>query len=237
MTKKIDLSTIEENPDTVYDRSYYFGATKSNYSDYYKLTDNAVFWSIVTSAIKKYNIRGSHLDIGCALGTLIKQIKRCCPSITNFSGIDISKFAIEEAAKQAPFADLLLGNINKGLPYPDKSFDLVTELEILEHTPSVEVALKEAVSKLKDNGYLIISLPLKDTWVYRLIEPFEKDISHGNVVTKKELEEIIDRAGLKILERHSYWYAPFLGTYIKGIPWSIWYILQKKYAIPPCCQA
>ncbi len=228
MSKKIDLSKIEESPDKFYDKEYYFGGKKSNYADYYNLTDNPIFWSIVINTIKKYNIRGSHLDIGCALGTLLKHIKKCCPGITSFSGIDISHFAIEEAKKQAPFADLLLGNINKGLPYPNKSFDLITELEILEHTPSIEVTLKEAVSKLKDNGYLIVSLPLKDAWVYRLLEPFEKDASHGNVVTKKELEDIMDRVGLKILERHSYWYAPFLGMYIKGIPWSVWYILQKK---------
>lgn len=67
MNKKIDLSKIEGNPDAVYDEKYYFGGKKSNYINYYALTDNSVFWSIVINAIRKYNIEGNHLDIGCAL--------------------------------------------------------------------------------------------------------------------------------------------------------------------------
>ncbi len=206
-----------------FSKDYFFGKKLSNYFNY-NSWDNDRYWNSVIDIIKKYKINGRMLDVGCALGLLLKRTKKYFNEI---HGLDISEFAINEAKRNVPGAILKITDINNDeLSYPDKYFDLITALDILEHTESMQDSLRKIISKLKDNGYLIISVPLKDTWAGRIFSLFDIDKSHISIPTKKELLEMIDRLELKIINQS--YFLNMIYFKIKGIPVCIELVLKKK---------
>ncbi len=205
-----------------FSKDYYFGRKSSNYFDYNDW-DSDLFWGSVIKIIKKYKISGRMLDIGCALGFLVK---RMVPFFEEVHGVDISEFAIKRARKEAKSAKFELVDINKEeLNYSDNYFDLITALDVLEHTDSIEESLKKIIPKLKDNGYLLISVPIKDTWLGRIFNYFDRDKSHVSVPTRKELFQIISNTGLEIIQKHYFTYMKFFK--LRGIPVIIEILLKK----------
>ncbi len=182
-----------------FSKDYFFGRKRSNYLNY-NYWDNDRYWKSIISAIKKYKIKGKMLDIGCAFGFLLKRV---VPYFNEVHGVDISSFAVQKAKEEVPSAKLKLIDINtENLPYPDKYFDLITALDVLEHTESIEDSLRKITKILHDTGYLIISVPLRDTWAGKIFSILNKDPTHISVPSRKELFDIINRIGLKILEKH-----------------------------------
>ena len=68
-------------------------------------------------------------------------------------------------------------------PFPDKSFDVVTMLEVLEHIPQVESAIEAAVRMAKQ--YVVVSVPSKP----------DDNPEHIHLLTKEKLTEMFERAG------------------------------------------
>jgi len=211
-----------------YIKAYLSGQKKSNYFNYQSLADNPKYWDSMLKIITKYDKRGGNgnfLDIGCALGLLLKYAS---PHFKEIYGYDISEFAIKQAQKNAPMAKLTAGNINTdNLPYKDEFFDFIIALEILEHTKSVELSLKKIVPKLKKDGILVISLPIRGTFWGKIFQIFDIDKSHIDVPrNEKEIFDIIDRVGLRAIEINRSMFTPW--GEIKGIAVSVRIVLQKK---------
>ena len=70
---------------------------------------------------------------------------------------------------------------------PDKSFDVVTMLEVLEHIPEVEKAIMNAVRLAK--RYVVVSVPSKE----------DDNPEHIHLLTKDILTDLFTRAGAKSL--------------------------------------
>lgn len=206
-----------------FDEDYFFGKKKSNYFDCTRW-DNNGYWRPTIKAIRKYKMNGKALDIGCAFGFFLKRIK---PFFDEIHGIDISSFAIGKAKEVIPEAKLKVVDINKGvLPYPDKYFDLITALDVLEHTNSIEKSLKTIIPKLKSGGYLIIFLPVRDTWAGKIFGRLDKDQSHVSIPNRKKLFQIIDELGLAVVEKR---YSMNLIYFrLRGIPLSLEVILRSQ---------
>ena len=68
---------------------------------------------------------------------------------------------------------------------PDKSFDVVTMLEVLEHIPEVEKAIMNAVRLAK--RYVVVSVPSKE----------DDNPEHIHLLTKEILTDLFTRAGAK----------------------------------------
>ncbi len=68
---------------------------------------------------------------------------------------------------------------------PDKSFDVVTMLEVLEHIPEVEKAIMNAVRLAK--SYVVVSVPSKE----------DSNPEHIHLLTKEILTDLFTRAGAK----------------------------------------
>lgn len=203
-------------------KNYFFGKKGSNYSNYEKLNHSERFKSLI-SFIEHHEIKGRFLDVGCALGFLIKEAS---PYFDELYGFDISRFAIERARQENPMADIRIIDLNKPLPYPDESFDCITALDVLEHTRHIEKNFEKIVKKLKKGGYLIVSMPI-DSWPRKLFGFLDKDKTHISILRENKLLQIVEKNRLSILRKTRYCPAPVF-LRIPYIPAEVELFLRKE---------
>lgn len=94
---------------------------------------NDKFWRIVVKDFKRYwklNKKCSVLDIGCAKGFMLYDLKKEIPGI-RVRGVDISKYAIKNAKREIK-KYLKVANAKK-LPFPNKSFDIVIAINTIHN--------------------------------------------------------------------------------------------------------
>lgn len=85
---------------------------------------------------------GSILDVGCRSGKLKDALPK---KNARYCGLDLS-----------PPANII-GNLEEGLAFKDKSFDVVVALDVLEHTDNIWAAFRELCRVAKQ--YCVITLP------------------------------------------------------------------------------
>lgn len=74
-----------------------------------------------------------------------------------------------------------------GQPFPDNSFDVVTLLEVLEHIPEVDRAVRAAVNMARK--FVLVSVPNQP----------DNNPEHIHLLTKDKLTELFGAAGCKRL--------------------------------------
>ena len=93
------------------------------------------------------------LDAGCGSGRTLQDLQ----AYGEVSGIELSELAAEHARGRE------LGKVHVGrveeLPWEDRAFDLVTCLDVLEHTPDDIAALRELRRVTKPGGWLLLTVP------------------------------------------------------------------------------
>ena len=132
---------------------------KNEYQKLYKF-ENFYWWHIgrkyiIQSLLCKILLKPNSkiLDAGCGTGGNIETLARFGDVI----GVDNSPEAIKFCEKRG-FENVQLKNIeNTG--FSDNSFDLIVALDILEHLENDIDALKEFHRILKEDGYILISVP------------------------------------------------------------------------------
>lgn len=102
-------------------------------------------WRPVAEAMARhYELKpGSKiLDVGCGKGFLLHEFTQVVPEL-EVTGIDISKYAIENAKEEVK-PNLRVGNAVE-LPFPDNTFDFVVSITTLHNLLNFELhrALKE----------------------------------------------------------------------------------------------
>ena len=95
----------------------------------------------------------SILDIGCGGGLISEPMARLGGSVT---GIDASEKNIEVAKLHSKKSKLKIDYINKSPEQLDgtKKFDIILNLEIIEHVENVEFYIKSCYNLLKKNGLM-----------------------------------------------------------------------------------
>jgi SAM-dependent methyltransferase len=93
------------------------------------------------------------LDAGCGSGRTLDELA----GYGEVSGIDLSEAAVG-AARERGHADLHVGPVER-LPWPDATFDLVTSLDVIEHTDDDRVTLRELLRVTKPGGHLLVTVP------------------------------------------------------------------------------
>jgi len=96
------------------------------------------------------------LDFGCGPGDFLKWVRRKRPK-AHLIGVDYSKKAIELAKKACPSARWFVGEKIAG-----KGINVITMQHVLEHSSNPELFIEQAYNVLKDNGVLIIVMPMYD---------------------------------------------------------------------------
>jgi len=97
--------------------------------------------------------KGSVLDVGCGTGAIMEFLLR---QGYHVEGIDISAAALTHCARKGLIVKQ--GTIDQ-LPFSDNTFNIVFALDVLEHLPRRDLALREVKRVLKPGGLFIATVP------------------------------------------------------------------------------
>lgn len=93
------------------------------------------------------------LDAGCGSGRTLQELAR----YGEVSGIELSPAAAAVASARGPY-DVRIGRL-EALPWEDASFDLITCLDVIEHTPDDVATLRELARVTTPDGWLLVTVP------------------------------------------------------------------------------
>lgn len=101
------------------------------------------------------------LEVGCGAGYSSERILSWLPAGCDFLGCDVGDSLVESARKRNPGAEFIRQSVYS-LAVPDKSFDVVVMLEVLEHLDHPGAALAELQRVAK--RCVVISTPREPLW-------------------------------------------------------------------------
>jgi SAM-dependent methyltransferase len=93
------------------------------------------------------------LDAGCGSGRTLDELAR----YGRVSGVDLSPDAVETARRRG-HDDVRVGRVEE-LPFADATFDVVTCLDVVEHTPDDRATLAELRRVTRPGGLLLVTVP------------------------------------------------------------------------------
>ena len=132
------------------------------------------------------------LDIGCGVGDNLKSIYRSGPK---FIGLEYSEKSLECAKRILPPSVELHHGSATGVPFSNYSIDLVMCIEVLEHIPDQYQALREINRVLKEDGFLILSVPYR-----RWFPSYFTFMGHYRHYTRSELEILLNECNFQVIE-------------------------------------
>jgi SAM-dependent methyltransferase len=139
--------------------------------------------SKVAEYIHRKRHSGSILDVGCATGLFLecffmgKGWQAC--------GVDLSPAAVQVARKKG--VHVWEGDLHRA-QFPETSFDVITMLDAFYYLPKPRVALSELFRILKEDGSLILELPMATSRIWRMSNRLGKAItrSRGSVLENSD---------------------------------------------------
>ncbi len=93
------------------------------------------------------------LDAGCGSGRTLDELA----TYGRVSGIDLSQTAVA-AARRRGHDDVRLATVEE-IPFPDATFDVVTCLDVIEHTHDDQLTLAELLRVTRPGGLLLATVP------------------------------------------------------------------------------
>jgi O-antigen biosynthesis protein len=144
------------------------------------------------------------LDVGCSVGNLSKEMMQNNCKVV---GIEFDPNAAQEAKSYCQ--EIIIGDVEsiKLDQKYENYFEVIVFADILEHLKEPSSVLKKFKKYLKDDGYIIISVPNIANWKIRfklLFGNFDYDEygildnSHLRFFNEKSVKKLINDAGFKI---------------------------------------
>lgn len=155
---------------------------------------------------KNFNDPIKVLEVGCACGATLLEIKNLYPNAELY-GIELNE---NSAAVAKKFADVKAENIeDSNLSYEEKSFDYIILADVLEHLINPDKALENLKKYLKDDGYILASIPnvmhysvvkelLSGNWTYEDVGILDR--THLRFFTRNESLKLFQKAGYMSLD-------------------------------------
>jgi SAM-dependent methyltransferase len=97
--------------------------------------------------------RARVLDAGCGSGRTLQELDR----YGEVSGIELNPEAAAVARSRGAF-DVRIGRLEE-LPWASGTFDLITCLDVIEHTPDDRATLAELLRVCAPGGWLLVTVP------------------------------------------------------------------------------
>lgn len=142
--------------------------------------------------------KGRLLDIACGTGSIINSLQH---NNAKFFGVDISEFAVKNAAK-SPDSYFLCSDA-ENLPFASQSFDFVILNHILEHIENDKKCILDVSRILKSKGRVYIGSPNNRKTLLFLIRPYRWfiDKKEGHVkpgYSFIEIKNLLEENGFEI---------------------------------------
>lgn len=97
--------------------------------------------------------RAQILDAGCGSGATMVSLAR----YGTVRGVELDEQAASVASGRA-VGEVVVGRLEQ-LPWPDRSFDLITCLDVIEHTPDDRLTLASLLRVCRPGGFLLVTVP------------------------------------------------------------------------------
>ena len=150
----------------------------------------SLLWELLTEVAPRAH--GRLLDVGCGQRPYESLFR---PHVSEYLGIEHeATFERTSASASEKKPDLYYDGLR--LPFEDKSFDTVLNVQVLEHTPEPGLLVREMSRVLKDDGLLILSAPF-DFRLHEQPHDYFRYTPHG-------LRTLCEKAGLEIIEVHKH---------------------------------
>jgi SAM-dependent methyltransferase len=158
------------------------------------------------------------LDVGCGTGANAKAFARAGQTI----GIDASIDALQFCQRRG-LNTVARSQVEK-LPFPDRTFDIVTALDVLEHTDDDLEALREIQRVCGQKGLVVLTVPAYGF----LWSEHDEALKHRRRYTAHELRNKLTITGFEVV-RSSY----FISSLFFPILFlRIWQGLRKQSTHP-----
>ena len=93
------------------------------------------------------------LDAGCGSGRTMQELE----DYGTVRGIELDEDAAE-LARSRGHGEVTVGRLEQ-LPWPNRTFDLITALDVIEHTPDDRATLAELLRVCRPGGWLLVTVP------------------------------------------------------------------------------
>lgn len=162
-----------------------------------------IYWDIHHDLNLKIAKESTHdgdfvLDVGCGTGRALIDLansNRIC------TGIDpLYEVSLKGACKSAEKNGVDIGLVrafSEHLPYKNEKFDLVLLLSTLQHVADQEETLREIKRVLKQDGALLISVPMSKN-LFSLFSGPKKPDHFTKIFNLKELTDMLNDSGFSI---------------------------------------
>lgn len=128
------------------------------------------------------------LDIGCGTGMLLSELSRFGEPI----GLDFSPLALAFCRKRG-IKDLMRASVDD-LPIKNNSIDIITAFDLIEHIEDDKKLCNSIFDICKNDGYFILTVP-----AYQFLwSKHDESLYHYRRYTKKQIEDMLTKAGFKI---------------------------------------
>jgi protein-L-isoaspartate(D-aspartate) O-methyltransferase len=137
-----------------FDVEYWDGSRNTGYGGY---AYDGRWLDVARRMAAHYGLKAGDrvLDVGCGKGHLLYEFTRAVPGI-EVAGLDVSRYALERSKEEVrPF---LVEGRAEGLPFADRSFDLVLSINTLHNLqlPELESALGEIERVGRGGKYILM---------------------------------------------------------------------------------
>jgi SAM-dependent methyltransferase len=134
------------------------------------------------------------LDAGCGSGRTLQDLV----AFGEVSGIELNEDAAE-VARSRGHGDVRVGRLEE-LPWPDASFDLVTCLDVIEHTTDDRATLAELRRVTRPGGTLLVTVPAYP----RLWSHHDEANHHFRRYSRPALRAVAAAAGWTLVRESSF---------------------------------
>ena len=140
------------------------------------------------------------LDVGCGVGKYIIALSknnRMCLGIDPL--YEVSLLRAQQKTKDENVDIPLIQGVSENLPFENEKFDMILHLSTWQHVDDQHKTLSEIKRVLKDNGLLLVSVPLSKN-IFTFFRKIKKPESFTKVFDFGELKKIITENSFEILK-------------------------------------
>ena len=171
----------------------------------------------------KHNIKV--LDVGCYTAELLTSLPE---SYLRF-GIEMSQEATSVAIKKGT---KIIGNDLYNIVTNEK-FDVITAVDVIEHTDNPEIFIKKLITVLKVDGVLIISTGNTSNWLWKLLKArfwYSRFPEHISFIGENWVDRFCNDNGFLVVDKQLFSYAPVVDffSFLKSMTKFILMAMQFK---------